>query len=78
MSTNKVISGEIRHMPEDVTREEVLDSLADGFAPDGEGESDQEYADYVRRQIDMGLRQIENGEGIPHEEVKRRMARWLR
>ncbi len=76
MSTKETILEEIRQMPDDVTREEILDSLADGFAPNGETESDQEYADYVRREI--GLQQIENGEGIPHEEIKHRLPRWFK
>ena len=32
------------------------------------------YEGFVRREIEIGMRQIENGEGIPHEEVKRRFA----
>lgn len=77
MTTKEAILEEIRHMPDNVTREEVLDNLAGGFAPEGEGETDEEYANYVRREIEIGLRQIENGEGIPHEEIKRRLPRWF-
>lgn len=32
---------------------------------------------YVRQKVDEGLRQLDAGEGIPHEEVKRRLDRWL-
>ena len=32
---------------------------------------------YVRQKIDAGLRQLDAGEGIEHEEVKRRLSRWL-
>lgn len=32
---------------------------------------------YVRQKIDEGLRQLDAGEGIPHEEVERRLAKWL-
>lgn len=32
---------------------------------------------YVRMKVEKALQQIENGEGIPHEEVKKRMAKWL-
>jgi len=32
---------------------------------------------YVRQKIDTGLRQLDAGEGIDHEEVKRRLSRWL-
>jgi hypothetical protein len=31
----------------------------------------------VRRKIDEGLRQLDAGQGIPREEVKQRLARWL-
>jgi len=30
-----------------------------------------------RIQIDHGLRELDEGKGIPHEEVKRRMSKWL-
>lgn len=32
---------------------------------------------YVRRKIDEGLRQLDAGEGVDHEEAKRRLAKWL-
>lgn len=32
---------------------------------------------YVRQKVDEGLRQLDAGQGIPHEEVKKRLARWL-
>ncbi|MEX0701347.1 MAG: hypothetical protein WD069_04565 [Planctomycetales bacterium] len=32
---------------------------------------------YARRKIEEGLRQLDEGQGIPHEEVKQRLARWL-
>ena len=33
---------------------------------------------YFRYQVDESLRQLDGGEGILHEEVERRMAKWLR
>ena len=30
-----------------------------------------------RRHVDEGLRQLDDGEGIEHEEAKRRLNRWL-
>jgi len=77
MSTKEAILEEIRLMPDDVSREEILDSLAEGYGPDAEAETDEEYAAYVRREIEIGLKQTENGEGIPHEEIKRRLPRWF-
>ncbi|HUG17728.1 MAG TPA: hypothetical protein VMM56_02050 [Planctomycetaceae bacterium] len=32
---------------------------------------------YVRQRILEGLRQADEGQVIPHEEVERRMAKWL-
>lgn len=35
------------------------------------------YALYVRQAIEEGIRQLDAGQGIPHDEVVRRMAKWL-
>ena len=32
---------------------------------------------YFRLQVDAGLKELDEGKGIPHEEVKQRMSRWL-
>lgn len=32
---------------------------------------------YFKLQVDAGLKQLDEGKGISHEEVKRRMKRWL-
>ena len=78
MSAKEVILEKIRQMPDDVTREEILENLAEGFSPEGEAETDEEYANYVRHKIEIGLKQTENGDGIPHEEIKRRLSRWFK
>lgn len=31
-----------------------------------------------RRSVEEGLRQLDAGEGIPHEEAVRRLERWLK
>lgn len=33
---------------------------------------------YFRYQVDEGVRELDEGKGIPHEEVERRMAKWLK
>lgn len=33
---------------------------------------------YFRYQVDEGLKQLDEGKGIPHEEVEKRMERWLK
>ncbi len=32
---------------------------------------------YFKLQVDAGLRELDEGKGIPHEEVERRMSKWL-
>ncbi len=32
---------------------------------------------YFRRKVDQGLRELEEGRGIPHDQVRHRMARWF-
>ncbi len=33
---------------------------------------------YFRYQVDEGLKQLDEGRGISHEEVEKRMAKWLK
>ncbi|MEW6378666.1 MAG: hypothetical protein AB1611_03540 [bacterium] len=33
---------------------------------------------YFRYQVDEGLKQLDEDKGIPHEEVEKRMERWLK
>lgn len=33
---------------------------------------------YFRAKVERGLRDIEQGRVVSHEEIKRRLARWLR
>ncbi|PIV55257.1 hypothetical protein COY52_06685 [Candidatus Desantisbacteria bacterium CG_4_10_14_0_8_um_filter_48_22] len=32
---------------------------------------------YFRLQVDAGLKELDEGKGIPHEKVEERMAKWL-
>jgi hypothetical protein len=32
---------------------------------------------YFRQKVDEGIRQLDAGEGIEHEEAKRRLGKWL-
>ena len=32
---------------------------------------------YFRQKVDEGLRQLDAGEGMDHEEAKRRLGKWL-
>lgn len=33
---------------------------------------------YFRQQVDTGLKELDEGKGIPHEEVEKRLSRWLK
>ena len=32
---------------------------------------------YFKLQVDAGLKELDEGKGIPHEEVEKRMSKWL-
>lgn len=32
---------------------------------------------YFKLQVDAGLRELDDGKGIPHEEVEQRVSKWL-
>ncbi|OGW29804.1 MAG: hypothetical protein A2X59_09015 [Nitrospirae bacterium GWC2_42_7] len=32
---------------------------------------------YFKLQVDAGLKELDDGKGIPHEEVEKRMSKWL-
>ena len=32
---------------------------------------------YFKLQVDAGLNELDEGQGIPHEEIKKRMSKWL-
>ncbi len=32
---------------------------------------------YFKTQVDAGLKELDQGMGIPHEEIEKRMAKWL-
>jgi len=33
---------------------------------------------YFKLQVDTGLRELDEGKGIPHEEIEKRMSGWLK
>ena len=33
---------------------------------------------YFKLQVDKGLKELDEGKGIPHKEAHKRMAKWLR
>jgi predicted transcriptional regulator len=32
---------------------------------------------YFKLQVDQGLKELDEGKGIPHEELKKRMSKWI-
>ena len=32
---------------------------------------------YFKAQVDAGLKELDEGKGIPHEQVEKRMSKWL-
>jgi predicted transcriptional regulator len=56
-------------------KDEVRDLLAS--LPDDASLEDIQYHLYVRQKIQRGLKAAEEGRTIAHEEVVRRMRRWL-
>jgi predicted transcriptional regulator len=32
---------------------------------------------YFKLQVDAGLKELDKGKGIPHEEIEKRMSKWL-
>ena len=45
--------------------------------PDDVSFEDIQYHIYVREKIERGLKDIKEGRVLSHEEVERRMSRWL-
>lgn len=57
-------------------KEEVIDMLR--RLPDDITLEDIQYHLYVRQLVEEGIRDVEAGRVIPHEEVVRQMDEWLR
>jgi hypothetical protein len=52
--------------------QEILETL-----PDDASLEDIQYHIYVRQRIEQGIDDVEAGRVISHEEVQRRLAKWL-
>ena len=46
--------------------------------PDDVSLEDIMYALYFRQRVDLGLEELEAGQTVSHDEVKRSLAEWLR
>ena len=57
------------------TKEAVIEMIR--RMPDSATVADIMAELYFRQKVDEGLRQLDAGEGVGHEEAKQRLARWL-
>lgn len=60
-------------MAEKDIAKQVIDALPDNASMD-----DIMHALYVRAKFDRGEQEIRDGKGIPHEEAKQRLSRWVK
>lgn len=56
-------------------KEQVIRMIQD--LPDGVSVEDVMAELYFRLQVDAGLKELDEGKGIPHEEIEKRMSQWL-
>jgi hypothetical protein len=59
-----------------VEKRQILKAIEE--LPDGAGVEDALDRLYLLYKVEKGLRQAESGELISQEEVRRRMAKWLK
>lgn len=57
------------------TKQSVLDMISK--LPDDISVEDIMSELYFRQKVDEGLRQLDSGEGVEHEEAIRRLGKWL-
>jgi predicted transcriptional regulator len=57
------------------TKEEVLKMIEQ--LPDEASVADIMAELYFRQKVDAGLQELDQGKGIPHEQVEERLKEWL-
>ncbi len=57
------------------TKEEVIGMIR--ALPDDATLDDIMAELYFRAKVDAGLKELDEGKGIPHEDVEKRLAKWL-
>ena len=57
------------------TKEAIIEMI--NRLPDNVTVSDVMAELYFRQKVDEGLRQLDAGKGIPHSQVKKKLAKWL-
>jgi predicted transcriptional regulator len=56
-------------------KEEVIQMIEE--LPDDAGIADIMAELYFRQKVDEGLKELDEGKGISHEQVRERLAKWL-
>jgi len=64
-----------RDMSESTIKDRVIEMIR--RLPDDATVDDIMAELYFRQKVDEGLRQLEAGEGIDHDEARQRLGRWL-
>ncbi|MCK4504015.1 MAG: hypothetical protein KAW14_00240 [Candidatus Aegiribacteria sp.] len=59
----------------EVTKEKVIKMIQQ--LPDDVTVDDIFSELYFKLQVDSGLRELDEGKGIPHQKVKERMSKWI-
>ena len=57
------------------TKEQVMDMIRE--LPEDVTLDDIMAELYFRAKVDAGLRELDEGKGIPHKDVEKRLAKWL-
>ena len=57
------------------TKEEVIKMIKQ--MPEEASVSDIMAELYFRQKVDSGLKELDDGKGIPHQQAKKRMKKWL-
>lgn len=60
-------------MPEKEIAKQVIDTLPDTATLD-----DITHALYIRAKFAKGEREIRDGKGVPHDEAKQRLKKWVK
>ena len=56
----------------------LADSLPDAEPADpSDAIEEMQHRLYVLSKVQRGLKELDAGKGVPHEDVKRRLAKWL-
>jgi len=57
------------------TKEQVMDMIRE--LPEDVTLDDIMAELYFRAKVDAGIRELDEGKGIPHKDVEKRLAKWL-